>query len=144
MHSVKFACREARRPSTTRASESSETKSWTCFRPSPSPDGFRAFVCDATFDTYKQAGGASQYVPVKSYPGFQPTDVENMKVWRIEFSSRDSRLAPGAPASPDTPPQSGPLPAPQTDVFGPWFVTGALGVGGLVRQRSSRSDPGQP
>lgn len=96
----------------------------------PIPDGFRAFVCDATFDTYKQAGGASQYVPVKSYPGFQPTDVENMKVWRIEFSSRDSRLAPGAPASPDTPPQSGPLPAPQTDVFGPWFVTGALGVGG--------------
>ena len=98
-------------------------------RTEPIPGGFRAFVCDATFDTYKQADRASRYVPVKSYPGFQPTDVENMTVWRIEFSSRDSRLTPGAPAPPDTP-QSGPLPAPRIDVFGSWFITGALGVGG--------------
>jgi hypothetical protein len=64
-----------------------------------------------------------------SYPGFQPTEYENMKVWRIEFSDRDPRATPAPPAAPSTP-QSGPLPAPRTDVFGPWFVTGAIGVGG--------------
>jgi hypothetical protein len=98
-------------------------------RTEPTQDGFRAFVCDATFNTYKQAAGESQYVPFMSYPGFQPTDYENMKVWRIEFSDRDTRTTPAPPAAPNTP-QSGPLPAPRTDVFGPWFVTGAIGVGG--------------
>ncbi|MEU0498720.1 hypothetical protein [Mycobacterium sp. NPDC006124] len=98
-------------------------------RTEPLADGFRAFVCDATFETYKWSASESRYVPVESYPGFQPTDYENMKVWRIEFSNRDPRVTSGAPASPDAP-QTGPLPAPRNDVFGPWFVTGALGVGG--------------
>ncbi len=98
-------------------------------RTEPTPDGFRAFVCDATFNTYKQAAGATQFVPIMSYPGFEPTDFENMKVWRVEFSDRDSRATSQSPGSPNTP-QSGPLPAPRTDVFGPWSVTGAIGVGG--------------
>jgi hypothetical protein len=98
-------------------------------RTEPTPDGFRAFVCDATFNTYKQTTGEARYVPLMSYPGFQPTDYENMKVWRIEFSDRDTRATPTPPAAPNTP-QRGPLPAPRTDVFGPWFVTGAIGVAG--------------
>ena len=51
-------------------------------------------------------------------------DFHNMKVWRIEFSDHDPRTGAAAPPSPPLP-QRGPLPAPQTDVFGPWFVTGA-------------------
>jgi hypothetical protein len=98
-------------------------------RTEPTPDGFRALVCDATFNTYKQAAGEAQYVPIMSYPGFRPTDYENMKVWRIEFSDRDARATSAPPAAPSRP-QSGPLPAPRTDVFGPWFVTGAIGVAG--------------
>jgi hypothetical protein len=98
-------------------------------RTEPTPHGFRAFVCDATFNTYKQAAGVAQYVPIMFYPGFRPSDNENMKVWRIEFSHRDSHTTSVTPAPPDTP-QSGPLPAPRTDVFGPWIVTGAIGVAG--------------
>jgi hypothetical protein len=98
-------------------------------RTEPTPDGFRAFVCAATFNTYKKAAGVAQYVPIMSYPGFRPTDYENMKVWRIEFSDRNSHATSGSPAPPNTP-QSGPLPAPRTDVFGPWIVTGAIGVAG--------------
>ena len=93
------------------------------------PSGFRAFVCDATFDVYEQLDAAQTLTPLNfkaSADNGQP-DFHNMKVWRIEFSDNDPRVGPEPPASPSLP-QVGPLSAPRDDVFGPWFVTGATNV----------------
>jgi hypothetical protein len=95
----------------------------------PLDTGFRAFVCDATYDVYEELAAATQFAPLNldiSNDTNKP-DFHNMHVWRIEFSDRDPRMGPAPPASP-TAPQRGPLPAPETDVFGPWFVTGAQHV----------------
>ena len=112
-------------------------------RMEPLANGFRAFLCDATFNAYKQAPGATQYVPIMSSPGVQPTDVENMAVWRIEFSDKDPRVGATPPAAPAVS-QEGPLPAPRDDVFGPWFVTGAYHVGGWVDSDHPGLKPGTP
>jgi hypothetical protein len=94
----------------------------------PIPSGFRAFVCDATFDVFKGSVG-SQLVPlyVDSTANGGDSDFRNMTIWRIEFSDRDPRVGASPPAAP-TSPQRGPLPAPRDDVFGPWFVTGSAQV----------------
>jgi len=98
-------------------------------RVEPMSSGFRAFVCDATFDVYEQRDGAPTFTPLtfKSSSDTDESDFHNMKVWRIEFSEHDSRVGPTPPAAP-TVPQVGPLPAPRDDVFGPWFITGATNV----------------
>lgn len=97
-------------------------------RTEPIPSGFRAFVCDSTLNVYKQAAGATQFAPLKLQAQVLPTDADNMKVWRIEFSDRDPRVDPNQPDA--SKPQQGPLPAPLTDVFGNWFVTGRESVAG--------------
>jgi hypothetical protein len=91
----------------------------------PIPSGFRAIVCDATYDVFKESGG-SRLAPLyldSTTTGSDP-DLYNMAVWRIEFSDNDPRA--GAPPLPSPQAaQQGPLPAPRDDVFGPWFVTGS-------------------
>jgi hypothetical protein len=98
-------------------------------RVEPMSSGFRAFVCDSTFDVYEQRDGAPTFTPLtfKSSSDTGEPDFHNMKVWRIEFNDHDSRLGPTPPAAP-TVPQLGPLPAPLDDVFGPWFVAGSTTV----------------
>ncbi|WP_319452980.1 MULTISPECIES: hypothetical protein [unclassified Mycobacterium] len=98
-------------------------------RTEPIPTGFRAFVCDSTLNAYTQAAGATQFTPMKLLNGLTPNDYDNMKVWRIEFSDHDPRADSSRPTAP-TAPQRGPQPAPRTDVFGPWFVTGSEVVAG--------------
>ncbi|WP_141564452.1 hypothetical protein [Mycolicibacterium palauense] len=90
----------------------------------PLAAGFRAIVCDATYHVYRQAQGSTDFVPLMFEPGLPPGDAQNMTVRRIDFSNRDPRSGTTNPASPAEP-QEGPLPEPRTDVFGPWFVTGA-------------------
>jgi hypothetical protein len=95
----------------------------------PLSTGFRAFVCDATFRVYRQPTGSTSFAPLDQQQARTPSaaDTFNMSVWRIEFSDRDPRVGSALPAPP-TQPQQGPLPAPRADVFGPWFVTGAVSV----------------
>lgn len=87
--------------------------------------GFRTVVCDSTFGVYRKASGAdTALTPLRLAGVTSPdrADPKNMTVWRVEFSGHDPRrTAQPAP----TRPQIGPLPAPLTDVFGPWFVTGS-------------------
>jgi hypothetical protein len=91
--------------------------------------GFRAFVCDATYRVYRQSTGSTSLTPLWQKSATTPDriDESNMGVWRIEFTDRDPRISSAPPAAP-TQPQQGPLPAPRTDVFGPWFVTGSATV----------------
>jgi hypothetical protein len=106
----------------------------------PIASGFRAFVCDGTFEVFKGSGG-SKLAPVyfdSTTIGADP-DFVNMAVWRIEFSDKDPRVGASPPAAPKSP-QRGPLPAPRHDVFGPWFVTGSS----LVSIWSDSDFPGPP
>jgi hypothetical protein len=95
-------------------------------RSEPLDKGFRTFVCDATYGVYEQSADSTQFTPLNLdiSTSTKKPDVHNMRVWRIEFSDHDPRVGATHPASPTTS-QQGPLPAPRTDVFGPWFVTGA-------------------
>ncbi len=94
----------------------------------PIPNGFRSFVCDATFSAYRKMPDNESFIPLKAELSStaQKADNANMDVWRIEFSTEGPTTA-RAPKSP-TQPQRGPLPAPTGDVFGPWFVTGFQSV----------------
>jgi hypothetical protein len=95
-------------------------------RTEPIDNGFRAFVCDATFHVYRQKSRSSSLTPLWKNGAVSPSrvDPQNMVVRRIEFSDRDPRAGVDRPPAP-TLPQQGSLPAPRGDVFGPWFVTGA-------------------
>lgn len=86
----------------------------------PIPNGFRAFVCDSTFEVYRHDEGSSRFMPlrVETAKGAM-VDSENMLLRRIEFTEGDARAA-----SPSVM-QRGPSPAPKDDVFGPWFVAGS-------------------
>lgn len=111
-------------------------------RTDPIPSGFRALVCDSTLNVYKQAAGATQFAPLTLQSQVSPTDADNMKVWRIEFSDHDPRADSNQPDAGK--PQQGPLPAPLTDVFGNWFVTGREGVAGWSNDGRARTDTRQP
>ncbi|BBY31282.1 hypothetical protein [Mycolicibacterium sediminis] len=107
------------------------------------PSGFRAFVCDATFDVFKQ-GAESKLAPLaldSVEAGFDP-DFANTRIWRIEFTQNSRVQVSPLPAP--LPSQDGPLPAPRGDVFGPWFVTGAADVSAWFDSDSSRLEPGTP
>lgn len=114
-------------------------------RVEPMATGFRAFVCDATFGVYTQSPGTQQVSPLNlsSSQNTSTPDFHNMKVWRIEFSDKDSRVGTAPPAAPMTP-QQGPLPAPRDDVFGPWFVTGASDVAAWSDSDFPELTPGSP
>jgi hypothetical protein len=67
-------------------------------------------------------------------------DGQTVEIWRIELGDQDPRAvnAPAAPAKP----QTGPLPAPVDDVFGPWFITGqAVGLWGSVGESEPIDTP---
>lgn len=95
----------------------------------PIEAGFRAFVCDATYSLYLHGVGSTQYTPIyhDASVNTNEPDIHNMAVWRIEFSDRGLLLGDASPSAPAAP-QHGPLPAPRTDVFGPWFVAGSQKV----------------
>jgi hypothetical protein len=94
----------------------------------PAGNGYRAIVC---------SGNYGEFVPSASRPGkFSSVGVDdsNGQPWprgfsgvsphQIELSQHDPRVGANPP-SPPTVPQTGPAPAPDQDVFGNWFITGA-------------------
>jgi hypothetical protein len=91
-------------------------------------DGYRAIVC---------VGEYAHFVESTAQPGkfiaigtndttaqpFQPDD-SGVYAYRIEFKEHGGGVGRN-PSPPVTTPQSGPAPAPENDVFGSWFFTGA-------------------
>lgn len=94
----------------------------------PLGDGYRAIVC---------SGDYAEVVASQSRPGkFVSIGVSDkdgqpyargssgVNVNQVELTQHDPRVGPNPPA-PQTVPQKGPLPAPDQDVFGNWFITAA-------------------
>jgi len=93
--------------------------------------GYRAIVC---------SGSYAEFVASSSRPGkFHSASVSDndgqpyargssgVSVVQIELTQHDPRVGPNPPATVNIP-QRGPQPAPDEDVFGNWFITGAGGV----------------
>ncbi|MHC9294197.1 hypothetical protein ACRCUN_17170 [Mycobacterium sp. LTG2003] len=96
-------------------------------RVEPAEQGFRAFVCDATFRVYTHRPQSAAFTPLRDTAVTHSgnADAPNMAVWRIEFKQAAAEGdSPPAAAGP----QSGSSPAPLDDVFGPWSVTGSESV----------------
>lgn len=94
----------------------------------PVGSGYRAVVC---------SGDYAEFVASRSQPGkFVSIGVSDktgqpyergstgINVNQVELTQRDPRVGPNPPAAPNFP-QRGPLPAPEQDVFGNWFITAA-------------------
>jgi hypothetical protein len=94
----------------------------------PIGNGYRAIVC---------GGGYAEFLASKTHPGkftsvyfddrigeIIPRNSSGVTGIQIELTQRDPRVGPTPPAPPPVP-QEGPLPAPDQDVFGNWFITGA-------------------
>lgn len=92
----------------------------------PVEDGYRAYVCDGLYKILREGDERGKYVSVVKYAASHTglSDVNGMKVWRVEFT--DSSPAADAPAKVTE--QSGANPAPAGDVFGPWRITGASDI----------------
>ena len=91
----------------------------------PSDGGFRAYVCDGTYNVFRQGNAANVFEPVHTPTEHTPNaDEQAMDVWRIELTDHPSPPDLQTPAA-VTAPQLGPQPAPLGDIFGPWHITGA-------------------
>jgi hypothetical protein len=91
----------------------------------PLGDGFEAIVCEGQYSNFVDSAtrpGKFVSVSVDENTGKPYPNSTGVVVHRIELTQNDPRVAPGTPAPPAEP-QSGPLPAPDQDVFGNWFVT---------------------
>lgn len=90
-------------------------------------DGFRAIVCAGDYaDFVKSDVQAGKFVSSNVDPKTAQPYRYTKSVWvhRIELTQHDPRVGDHPPA-PVTAPQQGPAPAPDQDVFGNWFITGA-------------------
>ena len=90
-------------------------------------NGFRAFVCQGNYANYiKSNARPGKFVSPSVNPKtaqIQGSDDDTVTVVRIELTQQDPRVGPNPPAA-VTAAQRGPAPAPDQDVFGPWFFTG--------------------
>ncbi|WP_157890503.1 hypothetical protein [Mycolicibacterium goodii] len=81
--------------------------------------GWRAYVCDGTYNIFREGDGPNSFVPVhRPSDGNSNQDGAAMKVWRVELTNILDPADPETPPAVNTP-QEGPLPAPTDDVFGP-------------------------
>ncbi|GAA4635784.1 hypothetical protein [Mycolicibacterium sediminis] len=91
----------------------------------PRGDGYRATVCVGTYAIYQDGlEDPSKFVSTaadETTGELSYGDAGQIQVWRIELTQRN----PNVPDPSTERPQSGPLPAPVDDVFGPWFITGS-------------------
>ena len=92
-------------------------------------EGFRAIVCQGQYADFVnsevQPGKfVSTSVNQKTGEIQGEVGVAGVAVHRIELTEHDPRVGPNAPLA-VTAPQRGPAPAPDQDVFGNWFFTGA-------------------
>ncbi|MBN3510887.1 hypothetical protein JYB55_18800 [Mycolicibacterium septicum] len=91
----------------------------------PVERGWRAYVCDGTYNVFRAGEDPNTYVPVHTQTAGDPNPDETaMKVWRVDLTDYPDQPEPKAPPA-ATEPQTGPAPAPVGDVFGPWRITGA-------------------
>lgn len=94
----------------------------------PSANGFRAIVCSGSYANFvKSDTREGQFVSVAADPNTaQPRRPGFTGVYahQIELAKGDPRVGSDAPPGPSVP-QAGPEPAPNNDVFGDWFITGA-------------------
>ena len=107
--------------------------------------GYRAVVCSGDYAEFvASASQPGKFVNVGVYEGDGqplPRGSSGVDVFQIELTQHDPRVGPNPPAA-VTAPQRGPLPAPDQDVFGNWFITGAGDVywGPVNDPRSFRHD----
>lgn len=94
----------------------------------PLGDGYRAIVCSGVYAHFVESTARpGKFVSIgDNEDTAQPyRDGDNgVFPYQIELTQHDPRLGPNPPA-PVTAPQRGPAPAPDQDVFGNWFFTGA-------------------
>ena len=94
----------------------------------PAGDGYRAIVCRGEYAHYLESTARpGKFVSIgvnpdtaQLYAGYD----DGVYPYQIDLTQHDPRVGPNAPA-PVTAPQRGPAPAPDQDVFGDWFITGA-------------------
>jgi hypothetical protein len=94
----------------------------------PIGNGYRAIVCSGEYAHFVESTvrpGKFVSIGVNDETA-QPNRGGGNGVYpyQIDVTQHDSRLIPNPPA-PLTTPQRGPAPAPDQDVFGDWFITGA-------------------
>jgi hypothetical protein len=94
----------------------------------PIGDGYRAIVCSGEYAHFVESTtkpGKFVSIGVNEETGqlYRPGD-KGVYPYQIDLTQHDPRLRPNPPA-PVTAPQRGPAPAPDQDVFGDWFFTGA-------------------
>ncbi|OBF40761.1 hypothetical protein A5724_06770 [Mycobacterium sp. ACS1612] len=94
----------------------------------PMGNGYRAIVCSGEYahfveSTARPGKFISIGVNEDTAQPFRPGD-NGVFPYQIALTQHDPRIGPNPPA-PVTVPQRGPAPAPDTDVFGNWFITGA-------------------
>jgi hypothetical protein len=94
----------------------------------PAGTGYRAIVCSGSYAEFvasRTRPGKFVSVSVSDETG-QPYARGSSGVFahQVELTQHDPRAGPNPPA-PVTFPQKGPAPAPDQDVFGNWFITGA-------------------
>ena len=96
----------------------------------PIGTGYRAIVCSgeyAEFTASRSRPGKFVSVDASERDGeATPGGSSGVFVQQVELTQHDSRIGSNPPAVP-TVPQRGPLPAPDQDVFGNWFITAAGG-----------------
>lgn len=107
--------------------------------------GYRAIVCSGTYAEFIASTtrpGKFVSVSVSDKDG-QPyrRGSSGVRVNQVELTQHDARVGLNPPA-PQTVPQHGPLPAPDQDVFGNWFITAAGDAfwGPVNDPKSSRRD----
>jgi hypothetical protein len=94
----------------------------------PTGNGYRAIVCSGEYaHLIESPARPGKFVSVDvnqdTAQPFKPGDSGVYPV-QIDLTKHDPRVGPNPPA-PVTTPQRGPAPAPDQDVFGDWFFTGA-------------------
>jgi hypothetical protein len=94
----------------------------------PIANGFRAIVCSGSYANFVESEAKQgQFISVAAdpktgeprRPGFT-----GVYAHQVELAKGDPRVGGDAPPEPSVP-QAGPEPAPNADVFGDWFITGA-------------------
>jgi hypothetical protein len=88
----------------------------------PLGNGYRAIVCSGDYAHFVQSAvnpGKFVSIDVDEKTAQPDSGESGVYLTQIELIQRDPRVGP------DLPPQRGPAPAPEQDVFGDWWFTGA-------------------
>jgi len=94
----------------------------------PMEDGYRAIVCLGEYPHFVESTARpGKFVSIgvdEDTAQLYRTGDKGVYPFQIDLTQHDPRLIPNPPA-PVTAPQRGPAPAPELDMFGDWFFTGA-------------------